>query len=142
MSRSLIQLARRYAFASIALLVCGCSSSEFGSDVSGRVTLDGQPVGPGTVVFAPPEKTTNPATGTVLVDGSYFLKSNRIRGLPPGHYKVSVSIIHQDPVPPGQRGTAPPKLVSPAKYSDPATSGLEYDVQRGTNTINLELASK
>jgi hypothetical protein len=120
----------------------GCSSSEFEADVSGRVTLDGEAVGPGTIVFVPADSSSNPPTGTVQVDGSYFLKSNRIRGLQPGHYKVSVSIIHQDPVPPGERGTVPAKLISPLKYSDPATSGLEYDVAPGNNAIDIELTSK
>jgi hypothetical protein len=120
----------------------GCSRSEFEADVAGKVTLDGASVGPGTVVFVPSDGASNPATGTVQVNGEYFLKSNRIRGLPPGHYKAAVSIIHQDPVPAGERSTVPAKLVSPAKYADPATSGLEFDVDPGENTLNIDLSSK
>jgi hypothetical protein len=142
MSRWALSLAPGVWLLAIAAIVCGCSSSEFQSDVSGTVTLDGQPVGPGTVVFAPPEKGSNPATGTVQVDGSYFLKSNRTRGLHPGHYRASVSITHQDPIPAGQRSTVPAKLISPQKYSEPATSGLEFDVAPGTQTIDLQLSSK
>jgi hypothetical protein len=124
------------------LSAASCTQSEFEADVAGKVTLDGAPVGPGTVVFVASDAASNPSTGTVQVDGNYFLKSNRIRGLRPGHYKATVSIIHQDPVPPGHRSTVPPKLVSPAKYADPATSGLEFDVASGENTIDIELSSK
>jgi hypothetical protein len=142
MPRPRIRFATGLILIAMAATACGCASSEFESDVAGTVTLDGQPVGPGTVVFVPPDKASNPPTGTVQVNGTYFLKSNRARGLHPGHYTVSVSILHQDPIPPGQRSTVPAKLVSPKKYSDPATSGLEYDVKRGKNTIDIELSSK
>jgi hypothetical protein len=136
------RIARVALVALAAFCAAGCSSSEFESDVSGTVTLDGSPVGPGTVVFAPTDDKSNPATGLVEVDGDYFLRSNRIRGLPPGHYKVSVSVVHYDPVAAGQRSTKPGKQITPRKYADPSTSGLEYDVEPGNNSIDIDLTSK
>jgi hypothetical protein len=142
MTHNTASLGRRLLWGLTLISVGGCSQPEFEADVAGNVTLDGAAVGPGTVVFVPSDGVSNPPTGTVQINGEYFLKSNRIRGLPPGHYKAAVSIIHQDPVPAGERSTVPAKLVSPAKYADPAISGLEFDVEPGENIINIDLSSK
>lgn len=119
----------------------GCGGGGMGAEVSGRVTLDGKPVGPGTIVFAPPEKGANPATGTIQIDGTYVLMSNRLPGLPAGRYRASVMVFDQPPTAPGERSTVAPKLVTPQKYADPATSGLEYDVAAGSQTIDVPLVS-
>ena len=34
------------------------------------------------------------------------------------------------------------KLVTPQKYADTKTSGLEFDVASGNNTIDIPLSSK
>jgi hypothetical protein len=123
------------------LAAAGCSGG-MESEVSGAVTLDGEPVGPGTVVFAPAEGTTNPADGAIQLDGSYFLKTSRDVGLKAGKYKASVTVFDQPDVKPGERSMTPAKLVTPQKYADPATSGLEYEVEPGKNSIDIELTSK
>lgn len=128
-------------FIALASLILGCSSSELGSQVEGTVKLDGQPVGPGTVVFAPADGLSNPADGAIQLDGSYFLKTSRDIGLKPGTYKVSVTVFDQPEIAPGERSMTPPKLVTPSKYADPETSGLEYTVEAGKNTITIELSS-
>jgi hypothetical protein len=132
----------RGALAVIFLVIGGCSGSGMESEVSGTVTLDGQPVGPGAVVFAPADGTSNPADGAIQLDGSYFLKTSREVGLKPGDYKVSVSVFDQPEVQPGERSMTPAKLVTPQKYADTETSGLQYTVKPGDNTIDIELSSK
>jgi hypothetical protein len=138
-------------FTSTGALLCGllllfaapgCSNSAMESQVSGVVTLDGQPVGPGTVVFVRTEGGGNPADGAIQIDGKYFLKTSRDVGLHPGEYKASVVILDQPPVKTGERSMTPAKLVSPKRYSDAETSGLEYEVKSGKNTIDIELFSK
>jgi len=119
----------------------GCSRSGMESEVSGRVTLDGRLVGPGTVVFAPVDGTTNPADGAIQLDGSYYLKTSREVGLRPGRYKASVSVFDQPEVKPGERSMTPARLVTPQKYSDTETSGLEYTVEPGENNIDIRLTS-
>src|SRR5215213_9123960 len=116
---------RGVLFAAI-VAAAGCSGSGPESEVTGKVTLDGQPVGPGAVVFAPIEGQTNPADGAIQLDGSYFLKTSREIGLKPGTYKVSVSVFDQPEVKPGERSMVPAKLITPQKYADTETSGLEY----------------
>jgi hypothetical protein len=124
--------------------VSGCSQSVMESRVAGKVTLDGKGVGPGVMVFVPESgHGGNPSTGAIQPDGSYFLKTNRDTGLAPGKYNVSVSVFDQPAdVKPGERSMKEAKLVTPEKYVSAETSGLEYDVAPGNNTINIELKSK
>lgn len=130
------------AAAMSALLLAGCSGNELGAEASGRVTLDGQPVGPGTVVFQPAGGQSNPPQGTVQVDGSYFMRTNQTVGLAPGKYKVGVAIYDPPDLKPGERASKPSELLSPERYAQPDASGLEYDVNPGNNTINIELTSE
>ena len=132
----------RGALATSLVVIGGCSGSSMEAEVSGTVTLDGQAVGPGAVVFAPAEGQSNPADGAIQLDGSYFLKTSREVGLKPGDYKVSVSVFDQPEVRPGERSMTPAKLVTPQKYADTETSGLQYTVEPGENTIDIELSSK
>jgi hypothetical protein len=124
------------------MALSGCSRSNFESSVSGTVTLDGQPIGPGFLVFAPAAGDTNPANGAIQTDGSYELKTANDAGLNAGKYKVSVTILDQPDVPPGERSYVVAKSRIPEKYSDMTTSSLEFDVQSGSNTIDIRLSSK
>jgi hypothetical protein len=135
--RSLILVAA----ASIATL--GCSGSKYDSQVSGTVKLDGQPIGPGVITFAPPGSAKNPAIGAIEPDGSYFLKTSRDIGLNPGEYTVSLQIVEiPTDLAPGQRDMRPTKSRIPAKYTSNDTSGLKLAVAPGRNTIDIEMTSK
>jgi hypothetical protein len=67
--------------------------------------------------------------------------TSRESGLTPGRYQVSLS-IREIPLN-VRRGDRPPpgKLLIPEKYELSTTSGLEYEVAPGQNTINVELTS-
>jgi hypothetical protein len=119
----------------------GCSGG-LDSQVSGTVTLDGQAIGPGFLVFVPIGSERNPANGAIQPDGSYELKTVNTAGLHPGKYQVSVTILDQPDVPPGERSYVVAKSRIPAKYNDISTSGLEYEVESGNNTIDIPLVSK
>jgi hypothetical protein len=120
----------------------GCSGSKYEAQVSGRVTLDGKPVGPGVIVFAPEDGKSNPPEGAIMPDGSYFLRTSRDLGLPPGKYKVSVSVFDVSDAQPNQRSMAPPKLVTPERYASHETSPLAFEVSSGSNTIDVDLKSQ
>jgi hypothetical protein len=124
------------------LALCTGCSGDFDSHVSGTVTLDGSPIGPGFLVFAPVDGGTNPANGAIQPDGSYQLKTANTRGLNPGKYNVSVTILDQPDVPPGERSYEVAKSRIPVRYNDLSTSGLVFEVQPGANTIDIALASK
>jgi len=103
--------------------------------------LDGKQIGPGIIVFSPVGKGT-PATGAIDDGGRYDMRTSREVGLRAGKYKVGVSVRE---LPTNvKRGDRPPpgKLLIPAKYEDSSTSGLEYDVVPGSNTIDIELKSQ
>jgi hypothetical protein len=124
----------------IVIVVTGCHRSSQESQVAGVVTLDGNPIGPGMIVFAPVDGG-KPATGSIERSGSYTLNTSREPGLAAGKYKVAISIRElpanvkrSDLIPPG-------KLLIPERYEQSTTSGLEYDVGPGRNTINIELAA-
>jgi hypothetical protein len=123
------------------VFVAGCSGGGFQSSVSGTITLDGKAIGPGFLVFAPLAGGTNPANGAIQPDGSYELKTANTAGLRPGKYKVSVTVLDQPDVPPGERSYVVAKSRIPEKYNDVNTSGLEFDVASGSNTIDIRLSS-
>ena len=126
--------------AAVIIMLVGCNRSSQESQVSGSVTLDGSRIGPGMVVFAPVEGG-KPATGSIESNGSYTLNTSREPGLAAGKYKVAVSIRElpenvkrSDQIPPG-------KLLIPEKYEQSTTSGLEYEVEPGRNTIDIDLTT-
>ena len=127
----------------VGVSVVGCSHSSFDSQVSGRVTLDGKTIGPGVVVFAATESGKgNPARGTIQPNGGYTLTTANASGLNSGKYKVSVSVIDEPPPPPGVRNMTLGKQLVPEKFTDVNSSGLQFEVTPGSNTINIELTSK
>jgi hypothetical protein len=126
----------------VLTLFAGCRGGSMESEVSGTVTLDGKKIGPGMIAFAPTNQKGTPATGSVESDGSYTLKTSRERGLSAGTYRVAVSIREMPQN--VKRGDRPPpgKLLIPEKYEDQSTSGLEFKVEPGRNTINIELLGR
>ena len=125
----------------IAAPGCGPSGPEMGS-VTGKVTLNGQPVSKGMVTFVAIEPNRPNATGMLKSDGSYSLTTTEFgNGALVGEYKVAVS--GKDPeaynqvVAPGE----PMKIESsvPAKYENPDSSGLTAKVVTGSNTHNFDL---
>jgi hypothetical protein len=132
------------------LSVVGCGSGGYHGPtgaVTGRVTLDGQPIPQGSVVSFVSEAGFT-ATATVSSNGSYQLQTAGNPEIPVSTYKVSIAPPAQamsetdyDKYMSGEGGdaTETPSEVIPPKYADPATSGLSFDVEQGANTIDIEL---
>jgi hypothetical protein len=91
--------------------------------VSGRVTVEGQPC-PGAVVRLHRSADLQEVVwvSQASADGTYA-----VNGISPEKYRISVT---------SQAGT---KVSLPARYADPARSGLEVEVHSGKQTFNLEL---
>lgn len=131
----------------IGLLIgAGCGKSVSNGTVSGKVMLEGKPVPEGCTVSFVSDKFT--AAGKVGVGGSYTLLDAGKPNIPTATYKVSVappaqqmSDAEYDKLmsPGGTGAAAPPPAVIPAKFQNPATSGLSYPVQQGPNTIDIDL---
>jgi hypothetical protein len=121
----------------VAILLAGCGGKP--SQVSGTVTLDGKTIERGMVGFTPANGGMR-ASGVIESDGTYTLTTNRDSGLEPGEYMVTV--VSREPGPPATTGPpAPGPYITPQHYAAEATSGLKFTVERGSNTIDLELTA-
>ena len=75
----------------VAFTLAGCGSDEFGRvEVSGEVTLGGNPVKSGRVNFIPEGDTKGPASGGEIVGGTFVISQSR--GPLPGEYLVRVQM--------------------------------------------------
>ena len=133
-------------FGSVALTVglflpgCGESGPTMGR-VSGKVTYNGKPVAKGTVSFVSTEPARPNANSPIGPDGSYSLQTtNPNDGAVVGDYTVAVSGKDPNAVNNDLPG-APVKVTSdiPAKFEDPAKSGLKATVKSGSNDIPIDL---
>lgn len=125
------------------LSLCGClgGSAEPLPDlgeVTGVVTLDGQPLENAQVIFEPKQigekgrgRASNATTGA---DGSYTLSFNAdADGASLGSHKVMILKMPDDPSEPG-------KQMLPAKYNE--KTELTAEVKAGANSINFDLKTK
>ncbi|QDU74459.1 hypothetical protein Pan97_14670 [Bremerella volcania] len=103
--------------------------------VTGTVTLDGQPLTEGEIIFESAEDAAAgipPAIGKIE-NGKYEVKAA------PGTKKVSISVKVPDG-PADVTGLQPTKETIPAKYN--AKTTLTSDVTEGKNTADFALESK
>ena len=123
----------------ILVLCCtlGCGGA---SSVSGRVTLDGQPLTTGTITFKP-QGDAPAAIGQISSNGSYRLSVGTSSSVAPGQYQVT--IVATELVAPTPTDPSPlPKMLTPEKYNDPATSGFTAEVKPGKNFFPFEMKSE
>lgn len=123
-------------------LAAGCSQSEYGDlgHVTGTVTLDGQPYPNALVNFAPVSGGRS-SQGITDQAGRYELIYIRTtRGAEPGQHKVIVTTVPAEESGMENRRGKQPVEVLPARYN--TRSELIHQVERGPNTIDLDLKSK
>jgi hypothetical protein len=140
---NILGFGRVVAFCLLLTSLSGCGGSEFGATVTGVVTLDGKSITPGFVTFAPEDPAAVPAVSDLDAKGRFTLTTSKKPGLVPGKYRVAVQ-SYRPPgnVTPGQRIMTPSERLIPDKYFSVDTSGLQFTVNPGANTINLELSSQ
>jgi hypothetical protein len=138
----------RYSLAILllGLLAAGCGAGSKTSAVSGQVTYKGKPVPKANVSFTPAEGTGLAAAGFTDSGGRYTLGTVSTNdGAAPGKYRVSVIARGPDrPAKPGEGSGMPNETVPgdptiPKKYFAPDTSGLTFEVKRGSNRFDIEL---
>jgi len=144
-------LRRLPLLAVLAVFSAGCSSDPYKSaSVSGRVTLNGQPLADAEVMFQPValEGSINPGPGSYGItdaEGRYTLKliGKETKGAVVGKHKVRIG--HHEP--PGDPFDDTPKkrpkraIQIPAKYQQPEAA-LEFDVPAGgTTSADFQLTS-
>ena len=117
--------------ACVTLSGCGNGLAQ----VSGQVTLDGQPVHGGkgdtrvTVQLQPADGVGATAVGLADENGNYKIATGSQAGIKPGDYYVSCSV--------STLGVAGP--VADPKFANTKTSGLKLTVQPGKNEYNIPL---
>ena len=114
----------------------GCGSATNLAPVTGTVTYQGKPLEQGAINFYP--KQGRPTRGTIkdgkIVEVTSFQPGD---GAPIGELKVAVQSVKPDYK--DKSGMATISIL-PAKYGDPATSGLSATIERGKqNTLVFEL---
>ncbi|MCA9239252.1 MAG: hypothetical protein KDA37_03595 [Planctomycetales bacterium] len=135
------------ALALLALALGGCHSRPPLGKVTGRVTLDGKPLGFGKVMF---QNTHGgqPAIGDIESDGTFVLSTfTPGDGAIVGSHRVRVVCYSsQDPAKmalDGPAGDALGELLIPEKYSSLGASGLTAEVPaEGLEGLEIELHSK
>jgi hypothetical protein len=118
----------RYSVWMLGLLALGCTSSEHLAPVSGKVTIKGEALTLGTVVFYPDAAKGNTRTGelrgSLNAQGVYEIKTGDRAGAPLGWYKVAVFALK----PPSADDKGQPEFLADPRYQDPEKSGLAVQV--------------
>jgi hypothetical protein len=136
------------AGAALALPGCGRAGSDR-CDVTGTVTLAGQPVDGGNIEFAPLEANLGSASGAMIQAGRYTIPSKT--GLSPGKYRVRIYWADKPALLDADESDAPPgaikmnpariphvKELIPTKYNVESQLTIEVH-QGGGNTFDFAL---
>lgn len=135
----------------VFLLGCGGTKIVLPQSVpmTGKITLDGEPLAEATVVFTPTKAGGTTAMGVTDEGGNYelFISASNVRqaGAVPGDYKVQVSTLlpppkagdKVDPV-----GTAVRQEKVPQKYTRLESTPLKAKVENDGGSQDFELKSK
>src|SRR5690606_30932923 len=118
---------------------CGAGHEQKAATVRGTVTLDGNPVPGGSVMFVPAEGRG--ATGTIDTQGNYVLGTyESADGAVIGTHKIAVY-----PAKSGfESDERPPNYVPlPSRYQSIGSSGLEREIKPGEeNVVDLQLTTR
>ncbi|HJQ80286.1 MAG TPA: carboxypeptidase-like regulatory domain-containing protein [Lacipirellulaceae bacterium] len=146
---------RRLAFILGIFTSCAGCGSDGGVDVSGVVTLDGQPLPGVHITFDQPELSPNENIGYVGrtdAEGRYTLRPilGEGSGVPPGKYRVSLTTAVADPSAPpppppaGRRATIYDESPKPPPEKIPPKHRVqEFAVPAdGTEEANFAITTK
>lgn len=144
----------------LALLGCSGGGLEGLYPVTGIVTYQGAPVDGATITFVG-EGDARPATAVSKPDGTYELYTLGTLGAAPGKYSVAVAKTEALPESANadlgfsasgedlsmeqaardvDKPLPAPKELLPAKYNNPGSTPLKFDVKdSGSNVIDLKL---
>lgn len=133
-----------HLFLQCALLLCGMSAGcgkRLPATVEGQVTLAGQPISSGSVVFYP-EAGGAAVHGDVGPDGRYQLRTGRAEGLQTGEYRVTVMYRRGKPTLDMTPAQIDALDIAPTRYRHRDKTDLRFTIESGANTIDIPLAEK
>jgi hypothetical protein len=134
-------------FLSLVLAVCCCLLFGCGPaptrliPVSGKITIEGEPLPYGRIVLKPDATQGNmfkgEPSGEIKPDGTYTLETDGKPGAPAGIHRVAVfSVKPSTP----EDGYQPPVWAASQDYSDPEKSGLTLNVVESPTPDAYDLA--
>jgi hypothetical protein len=141
---SLLRITAVLMTSAVCLSLSGCGNGL--AQVSGQVTLDGQPLQGGngnvrvTIQFQPANGVGSTAIGLADENGNYTLATGSKDGIPPGDYVVTCSASELVQAK-GSSAAGGSRQISDPKYANANTSGLKFTVQPGKNEFNILLES-
>jgi len=125
----------------LTMTLAGCSEARNELEVTGKVTLEGEPIPRGTITFLAADGST-PVGGGVIQEGTYTAK------VPPGEKIVLVlgnKLVGQEPefagVPDSPMRNKYETLTDPA-YNAKRLSPLKATITDATTSIDFELEKK
>jgi hypothetical protein len=129
-----------------AAIGCGGNTPRTAA-VSGTVTYKGKPLPNASVSFVPVKGDGRAASGVTNSAGRFDLGTFAADdGAIPGSYRIGIIARGPDrPPKAGEMGSGMPGEMMPGdplipqKYFTPETSGLTWEVKRGSNRVELEL---
>ena len=122
-------------------LLAGCGKSSDGperGDVRGKITVGGQPLEYGAIIFYPTAGTQGPSAGGQINDGKYAISTKN--GPIVGKNRIEITgSKHTGETTRISTGQEIPKMVPvvPAKYN--TNSELVRDIESGKNTLDFAL---
>jgi len=119
------------ALALASLLAIGCEGGKPTGTVAGTVKYKGAPLADGDVNFI--GKNGAAAVAKIDSSGSFKLEG----ALDADEYRVYFSSPPPEPAAPGAR-PAKAKADLPAKFKDPASSGVVVPIKSGKNEVTVE----
>ena len=124
-------------YSALLFQVAGCGDGRgVRIPVSGKVTIDGNPVAFGSVTFMPVTgvKPRRPGGGSIESDGTFQISSFTPKdGLYEGEYRVMILAI--EPI-----NDLSQRWHAPQKYSSIKTSGLKAEITGSKTEVNFELS--
>ena len=139
----------------IGIFCWGCSgATDFGpmGSVSGKLTLDGQPLAEGTQVLFKQMQAGYAAFGHTDAEGNYSLTwmrdGQRKTEIPVGEYHVLImppgnedpsAELSPDEMFAGGGDTPAAKPEFPPRYQSHTTSGLKFSITEGPNSVDIVL---
>lgn len=133
--------AAKLLLATVALSGCGGDSGPELAEVTGKVTLDGQPLSKVSLLFTPEQTGGSPSYGATDAEGTYKLLFSTDRsGAMPGKHRVEIVPVEPETDDSGKLAEGAVVVTIPAKYSQPGS--LTADVQAGSNSIDFALDTK
>ena len=116
---------------------CGPADGLNRQAMSGTVTVDGQPLTSGAILFEPETEQSGTAVGSTIRQGTFLI--TRDQGAVPGTYRVRVyaSSRTQAPLAKGQTERTPRPMVErlPARYNTQSRLRAEVVARRGNKYV-------